>query len=103
MLRSDDVFSSENKDTRYAGGTQSPKGYHEDTFERREEQPKVEQMVAKRLPCITSCIGAILAMPCLLTTRSEQRERARTCNGLRPVVCSQLAQDIGDIFLGISV
>lgn len=86
VLRSDDVFSSEKKDTLWAGETQSPNGYQKATFERREEQPEEEQMVAKRLPCITACIGAVPAMPCLWVTREERaqsnesaRARAMAC------------------------
>src|SRR5947209_19007711 len=30
----------------------------------------------------------------------EQRKRACMCNGLRPILCSQLAENTGDMFLG---
>ncbi len=30
----------------------------------------------------------------------EQRERACSGNGLRPIRCSELAQDTGDVFFG---
>ncbi len=101
VLPSDDVSSSKKKDTLRAGGTQSPKGYQKDTFESGEEQPgegsqkdTMHDGLHRRDPGHAAPLGDARG------GRSEQRERACPCNGLRAIRCSQLAQDTGDMFLG---
>jgi len=59
VLRSDDVFSSEKKDTLWAGGTQSPKGYFRE--ERGAARRGSDGSQKDTLPL--AWIGAILSMP----------------------------------------
>src|SRR5215813_8465441 len=80
VLRSDGLSSSTKKDTRLAGGTQSPKGHQKATFQRREGQPAEGSQKATRPSGLD---GAILTMPLRLESRGEERaqsnESARAC------------------------
>src|SRR5438128_2356322 len=71
---------------------------------RREEQPEEDQMVAKRIPCLWP--GSVRSCQCRprgdAEALLEQRARTCTCNGLRPILCSELAENTGDMFLGSS-
>ena len=81
---------------------QGEHSHQKDTFERREEQPEEDQMVAKRIPCLWT--GSHRSFQCRprgdAEASLEQRERACTCNGLRPILCSEFAENTGDMFLG---
>src|SRR5689334_13724265 len=59
-------------------------------------------MVAKRLPCLWP--GSHRSWQCRprgdAGASLEQRERACTCNCLRPILCAELAENTCDMFLG---